>query len=296
MSCLSMVRVRCGLWARARCLHWTWYVVLISIFISIGRDIADRLLLQLLDLGLRDQLLFTSSTSDAALNRYIYYPDRLVQLPRLQLQKGDSNDGGDQSEQVRQTLSTVLSLFREPVFRGLIWGIMTEAFRAPPARTAADESVAAFVSRRIGDKVTDNLLSAVLHGIYAGDIDKLSAQTLLGSYRDLERNDARVLGSLAMMDRDGKRYYWVDGHMALETVLEHRPEGHAESLGDMLLGNAVMTLENGLEDIVRTLEERLRASGKVEILTDTPVNALRRLDEGSDIMVSVSTSLGAGCL
>ena len=45
--------------------------------------------------------------------------------------------------------------------------------------TTLDESIASFLSRRIGRKTTEKLVDPVLGGIYAGDINYLSANTVL---------------------------------------------------------------------------------------------------------------------
>jgi hypothetical protein len=82
------------------------------------------------------------------------------------------------------------SILTEPVFSGLALGGMFE-FRRPQRKTwphysdpaVDDESVASFLERRLGGPdVGNNMVSAVLHGIYAGDINQLSARSLLPKF------------------------------------------------------------------------------------------------------------------
>lgn len=64
--------------------------------------------------------------------------------------------------------------------------LLTEPFRAVPA-DAADESVAAFVRRRMGRGVAERIVQPLVGGIYTGDIEKLSMAATLGQIRRLER-------------------------------------------------------------------------------------------------------------
>lgn len=83
-------------------------------------------------------------------------------------------------------LRTVLT---EPIFRGTLWNILAEASVATRSEDLKDESVGSFISRRYGKAIADNFLSALFHGIYAGDIYKLSARTLFPKLWYLETRD-----------------------------------------------------------------------------------------------------------
>lgn len=61
-----------------------------------------------------------------------------------------------------------------------------------------DLSVRAFLSRRIGSEAVDSLAAAALSGIYAGDIDKLSARSTLPALWRWERESGSLIrGALA---------------------------------------------------------------------------------------------------
>ena len=129
-------------------------------------------------LGLEDDILITPKSSAAAKNRYIYYPDHLVKMP---------GPGQDLYE-------ILWGMMTEPVFEGLLWAMVTEHRRVPGHGKIKDESIGDFLARRLGTtKVADNIVSAVLHGIYAGDIYQLSAQSLLGELHAQEM----LFGSLS---------------------------------------------------------------------------------------------------
>jgi oxygen-dependent protoporphyrinogen oxidase len=70
-----------------------------------------------------------------------------------------------------------LSDFRNPVMRGTISRFMREPFVKPTLKN--DESIHDFVRRRLGPRIANELISAVVHGIYAGDTRKLSGTIIL---------------------------------------------------------------------------------------------------------------------
>ncbi|MGH2375466.1 MAG: protoporphyrinogen oxidase [bacterium] len=113
----------------------------------------------------------------------------------------------------------------------------------PRRRTREDETVGAFIRRRLGNAAVDRLAGPILAGIYAGDADALSLRATFpqlleweASYRSL------ILGALtrragANRDGTGPVFLSLAGGMgelvdALEAVLTEAPEasvvtGHA---------------------------------------------------------------------
>tara|TARA_B100000767_G_scaffold181085_1_gene168990 strand:+ start:9299 stop:10552 length:1254 start_codon:yes stop_codon:yes gene_type:complete len=59
-----------------------------------------------------------------------------------------------------------------------------------------DESVASFLSRRIGWEATEKLVEPVLGGIYGGDIHNLSAATILKKFKVGEQQNGSILRTL----------------------------------------------------------------------------------------------------
>jgi oxygen-dependent protoporphyrinogen oxidase len=62
--------------------------------------------------------------------------------------------------------------------------------------TTLDESIASFLSRRIGRKTTEKLVDPVLGGIYAGDINYLSADTVLEKFKRGEQENGSLFRTL----------------------------------------------------------------------------------------------------
>jgi protoporphyrinogen oxidase len=143
--------------------------------------------MQIDDLGLRD---VTYAAPPDVSPRYIYYPDHLVDVlpPILYPQKSI----GQVFQALWQTASNVLT---EPIYTGLIPSMMhmmqhrrrlVGAQGGLPERTfsnaypAQDMSIGDFLQLMFGRRdLVDNLGSAVMHGIYGGDIWRLSVTSSL---------------------------------------------------------------------------------------------------------------------
>lgn len=134
--------------------------------------------LRLVDsLGLSGEAL---PASPAAATRFLLHRGSLAPLPR-----------------------SALAAARSPLTRGaaqwLLRDLLAPAGPAaasawaapfPAAALAADESVAAFAGRHFGPHVARVLLDAALGGIYAGDVDALSARSVLGALWRAEADGA----------------------------------------------------------------------------------------------------------
>ncbi|MCJ1399263.1 oxygen-dependent protoporphyrinogen oxidase [Xylographa trunciseda] len=232
--------------------------------------------LDLLDrLGLQNDVLMTSKESTAARNRFIYYPDHLVRMPG----PGSS------------LLGVLSSMISEPVFQGLLYGALTEVFRPRP-ENLDDESVGAFISRKFGPAVADNLVSAVLHGIYAGDIYQLSAKSILGKvYKTEEQYASVMLGNILEATRDDSLVPLLDLHMMryLKPFMvgsNGKPLPGTEILAKVRQ-SSVYTFKRGLGQLAESLESALRKLPNVTILMDTPVELLELVAHGNSSKVQI---------
>lgn len=94
----------------------------------------------------------------------------------------------------------------------------------------ADESVAEFFTRRFGRGVVDALVAPVMAGIFAGDVDRLSARAALPDVVALERDGGSVLRGLAgsgNLRRRAKSGAVAGGNDALPRALAAALEGNA---------------------------------------------------------------------
>jgi protoporphyrinogen/coproporphyrinogen III oxidase len=71
----------------------------------------------------------------------------------------------------------------------------------PPKRDGADESIAAFITRRFGAEATTYLAEPLLAGIHAGDVDRLSMRALFPRFVEDERTHGSLLRAFRLRAR-----------------------------------------------------------------------------------------------
>jgi oxygen-dependent protoporphyrinogen oxidase len=230
--------------------------------------------LQLHELKLQDQILYTAKSSPASQNRYIYYPDHLIRLPSF-----DRNAG---------TLSNIWRLLklslREPIIRHTGWRALAEPFQDGKQPTT-DESVASFISRRLSPEVADVLVSSVYHGILAGNIDQLSASALMGTMRDYERHEGNALLQMAKLSKAGLSVVPADDILALAPLLATKGRQYTKELSALVKDNSTLTLQKGVGQLTEALLAELNRSNKVEILTDAEVKGIYQNSTSSNLGV-----------
>lgn len=216
-----------------------------------------------------DETIVTFNGSPAAINRYLYYPDHLVRLPNPK----------------HGFLNMAYTLFTEPAFSGLFWRLATEALYQPRKQQAGnDESIGSFFSRRFGANMVDRLLSAVIHGIYAGDAWQLSAKSLFPTqYRDeLEQGSVMegiVKSSVEGPEMTSREADFMQAMKSMSTL----PIGVVNSFKRA----SVFTFRRGLTQLVEALSDKLRARGNVKFITNAPVEAITFDRETQNMTVRV---------
>ncbi|UPT74204.1 MAG: protoporphyrinogen oxidase [Elusimicrobiota bacterium] len=145
----------------------------------------------------------------------------------------------------------------------------------PARRDGADESLADFTRRRLGDEALERLVGPMLAGIYAGDPEKLSVRSTFPQLLELEKKGGLVRSMWSPMTKASSK----------------RPAGMT----------TFMTLKGGLSKIVDELRRRLPAGALKE---DCPAQAVRRRDGKWEIVTpnqvftadAVVSALPAGAL
>ena len=216
---------------------------------------SDSLYHQVHDLGLEDRILMTSKNSVAAQNRFIYYPDHLVRMPG----PGSS---------LLQNMSNVLS---EPIFKGTIAAALSEVTKPQRPTDLQDESIGAFLTRRFGSALADNVVSAIFHGVYAGDIYKLSARAVMPSLWAIEwRSNSIMIGLLSQAFGAMRPIAASDLHMI--KTLQSQPI-RSDKL-ELVKKSSVFTFKGGLGELADRLESKLDESDNVLILENTDVRQI----------------------
>ena len=205
------------------------------------------LTLQIIDeLGLAPSLVTVSKSHPAARNRYIYYPDRLHRAPNS----------------IKSAVSSSFS--KTSPFARLLPSVLSEPFRKKQ-RDAEDESVDSFVSRRFGASFAENVLSALVHGIYAGDTRQLSVRSVFPSLWNMEQHRGSVV--LSMLSGGVKP-------PKAETDEFKQLQASLPELVERMKDVSVYSLEGGLEALPRAMVKHLGSLDNVELRTDTSAKDL----------------------
>jgi oxygen-dependent protoporphyrinogen oxidase len=201
------------------------------------------------ELGLGADLI---PSNDQERKTFILVSNRLVPLP----------DGLMFLVPTRLAPTALTPLFSWPTkFR-----MALEFFRRPRPH-AADESVACLVRRHYGQQVVDRLASPLLSGIYGGDCNQLSAQSVLPRFVEMEAH----FGSLTR------------GMLAARAAQAKRSQQPARA--------TFTTLRGGLQQLVDALAGRLDAR---QIELGCPVERLERTGGLWRVVTANAASESAG--
>ncbi|KAF9109934.1 hypothetical protein BGX27_006989 [Mortierella sp. AM989] len=192
-------------------------------------------------LGLEPKLKPVLKTSPAAKNRYIYSRNKLHMLP-----------------------TSVTGALAHPLLAPKIPRAGLDLVKSGSGQE--DESIESFVSRRFGKGFSDDLISAMVHGIYAGDVSKLSVRSTFGILYHLEKEYGSVVLGLLM------------GGGAIETpwdtTLKEKLLAGMPELGEFLKLTSIYSFTDGLEELSNALERDLVKDGRVKISKDSLVEKL----------------------
>lgn len=207
----------------------------------------------------------TSKDSVAAQNRFIYFPDHLVKMP------GPGQD-------IYQILWRLLT---EPVFNG-ITGIISEY--AVPQRPAdlEDESVGHFLERRLGARhIADNIVSAVFHGVYAGDVYQLSVKSIIPRLWQLEgQHQGIAKGWLDNLQHRGQGIQMLRRDALLAQEMTGLPDNE-KLTGFGMTTASVYSFKKGIGSLSDALEKSLRKNGNVTIKMSDKIKSVE-YDGSSD--------------
>lgn len=286
------------------------------------------LLPQVHALGLATSLLTVPLASLTASTRYIFYPSRPVALPAFNprlTRRHIAAVPAPSSLGPRRLLRVLWIFLTEPLFAGVWRGILHDVFvaRRPGGggrthHNLRDESVWSFVSRRWGREVADNLVSPILHGLYAGDLYSLSVKATMPSLWELEKRAeerrqkrlgwCRFGGVLGELLRDTLRETKYDE--SGEDTLNPSPskkmsaaarakereaiaarllrEGPAGVLEDSLRDVSVFSFKDGIGQLPAALEKNLRARPNVEFVMGTEVTGIAPTEKGVSVSVHIT--------
>jgi oxygen-dependent protoporphyrinogen oxidase len=213
------------------------------------------------ELGLLPDRVFAAPTSR---KRYIVRHNRPVPLPM-----------------------GLVDLFRTPLWSGHAKArLLKEPFAAPPP--GGEESIASFVSRRLGPEFFEYAVDPFVSGVYAGDPERLSVQATFPKLAALERNHGGLIqGAVAGIRTPRAPRPRQRGIYSFRDGLGQLPAAISARLGESLWCGARVTAlvrqGDGFQvDIERLRERTTLDADQVVIATPSDVAAtlVRPFDSG----------------
>ncbi len=199
--------------------------------------------------------------------RYVYFPDHLVNLIAPKFIPGDVV--GSLGRQV----SFAWRALQEPLFRGALssmWNIAMSDLR--PAKAAPpeleDESIGAYFARRFGrPDLVNNVLSALVHGIYGGDVWKLSMENSM--FRSLWLADRmpvpRKEGRTVLASRTDLDMY--------EDLMRKNPTLRA--MAELSTPGSIIGFKPGFSSLTDAIAKSLQQNPRVTIKLNNRVGSIR---------------------
>jgi protoporphyrinogen oxidase len=178
--------------------------------------------------------------------------------------------------------TNVLSVLTSPVLNWIPMAIWREYDNPgrPPAMD--DESLYDFLLRRLGTSdAADKSISAVLHGIYAGDITQLSVKSLMPLAWSMEGRFGSIIKGRRELGSGKAWKNFADVEMSLELMGKIEP-----SIFNRLSQSSVFSFKDGIGAIPIALEKSLRANPKVQFKKGVYVKSLSFDHETENLKVS----------
>lgn len=227
------------------------------------------------ELDLRERL---QGTTTYQKNTYILNRDRLLPLP----------DG----------LAMMIPTNMEAVLKSGLMSWFGKArmgldFVLPPKAVNGDESLGAFIRRRLGREAYENLIEPLMSGIYAGDGDRLSLASTFPYLRDLEiEHGSLARGALKRRQSSnrkptpGSRSAFLTPRTGVAEIVEALVQSLAANGVDMKLSTQALQIAKD------PYQYRVKLQTGESLKADSVVIATPAFAAGQ-ILVSISPSLAA---
>jgi protoporphyrinogen/coproporphyrinogen III oxidase len=165
---------------------------------------------------------------------------------------------------------------------------MMQDLEMPSPTDEGDESVGAFISRRLGREAFDHLIEPLMGGIYAGDADQLSLEATFPQLRQVEKTHGSLIRGLQTQASSEATDYppfvaLRTGMGDLVTALQERL-----TMTDLILGIGVSSLATAAAGGYRVTLENGRALHADALILTTPAYVTARLVEPLDARLAAA--------
>ncbi|KAI8980317.1 protoporphyrinogen oxidase [Pilobolus umbonatus] len=206
-----------------------------------------------------DRLISVEKSNPAISHKYIYYHDQINALP---------------------TTASSAIVNSPPILKSVITAALSEPFKPSrfkdgvPVDGIEDESIYSFMKRRFNEHIALNLVGAITHGIYAGDIKQLSLQSTFRNMYEAERNYGSLIVGLM---KGGDITTMRERGMAV------RSRKHDMDWFARMEKMAIIAFQEGMETLPQHMEEWLEGCPNVEIVKGHSIESIQCNDKETKI-------------
>lgn len=155
---------------------------------------------------------------------------------------------------------------------GLVKGILGEPFRGKSSN-GVDESIEQFMERRFGSKaITNNIFSAIMHGVYAGDVEKLSASSIIPRLTEIEDKYGSLIKGAFQRSREGKPKEFSPSLLKYEELIS--PKANFSELSSTLKKFPMLKLHDGLQKLPTVIANYLSLQPNITFKYNTCINLI----------------------
>ncbi|CAI4921990.1 BBT_HP_G0114910.mRNA.1.CDS.1 [Saccharomyces cerevisiae] len=193
-------------------------------------------------------------------------------------------DPSDKLVQVPNSISTTVKFLLNPLGKGLITGMMGEWFRKKSPHPGQDESVESICDRRFGNNyISNNMISALLRGIYGDDVSLLSAKRTFKKiyYNELKHgsNTQAMIDNMRGKSRSKKTenlHRYLTGCLNDYSNAFGKDRSKLLDLSNTLKKYPMLGLAGGLETFPKIVRNALNEFKNVKIVTGNPVTQIMK--------------------
>lgn len=182
--------------------------------------------------------------------------------------------------EVPNSFKSLLGFLKSGILNGAIWGVIKEPF-VKQKQSNEDESIESFISRRFSSStLNDNIISAVFHGIYAGDSSKLSVKSTMPSMVSLEGEKGSIFRSVfyrlfqKYKNRNSPETKPQLSEILKDYELKLSPNADLKLLSKRLKTYPLLRLEDGLQVLPNALTKFLSNQPNVSIHYNTDISLI----------------------
>jgi protoporphyrinogen oxidase len=233
------------------------------------------------------------------LKRYVFYPDHLVAMPGPINMTADGLPGLVSA--VSQVVHIINDVLTEPLFTGTAQGLLQFFRNTSMSKIAGegpepDESIGHFFTRLLGGpQLVDNVLSAMVHGIYGGDIWKISVQSSLFGQLFAQRTYKSTNGRPAVVET------WLrpgDAELAKDIQDSYQGEDAKHIVGRALASRdwGGLNVAGGFGEITDAMVDSVKENSAVQFRTGSAgrVQKLQYVAAQDKVQVCPSFPLSLG--